>query len=64
MQRYKYYAKRELNSHQSSVPAYLRMYRIFELMRRGLGNRRRLNANEIIHLLKEQVHHPKIAQLS
>jgi uncharacterized protein len=64
MQRYKYYAKRELNSHHSSVPAYLRMYRIFELMRRGLGNRRRLNANEIIHLLKEQVHHPKIAQLS
>jgi hypothetical protein len=64
MQRYKYYAKRELNSHHSSVPAYLRMHRIFELMRRGLGNRRRLNANEIIHLLKEQVHHPKISQLT
>jgi|tagenome__1003787_1003787.scaffolds.fasta_scaffold20943806_2 uncharacterized protein YfbU (UPF0304 family) len=64
MQRFKYYGKRELNSHHSSVPAYLRMYRIFELMRRGLGNRRRLNANEIIHLLKEQVHHQKISRLS
>lgn len=55
MKKFEHFAKHELNSHSISVDAYRRMYRVFEPMRIHLGSRR-LNAGELIAILKERTH--------
>jgi uncharacterized protein len=53
--RFQRFKGRDMNSHVPSVDTYKRMYRIFETMRVDLI-RGRLNVNQLIEILKEQVH--------
>jgi uncharacterized protein YfbU (UPF0304 family) len=56
MGRFSNFKGRDLNSHAPLLPAYRRMYPIFEPMRTGLGGSVELGADQIIKLMQAMAH--------